>query len=560
MEIPVIDIFAGPGGLGEGFCSANGSCSFDIKLSVEKDEIAHQTLELRSFLRSFGRGNYPDEYYRYVSDPDFTRQQLFDSYPEQAEQAAREAWKATLGKVKPSELHSRIDEALGPNPKHWVLLGGPPCQAYSLVGRARLTGLGYGSDDLTEKEREKLRKAKLKKFSKDERHTLYQEYLRIVAVHMPTVFVMENVKGILSSKHSEQPIFERIINDLRDPWTAINNDEKLREDSDLQSRTPAIKPRYRLFSFVKPAEPEEADELKPRDFIIRAEEYGIPQSRHRVIILGILEDYFVKPSVLPPHLSPCTVGEALDNLPPLRSGLSKEKDSHKKWASLIKNAYRKKTLKSLDEKVREVIEDALGQLDTAEDRGSRFIKYKPKKRKSDFHQWVSDPKLKGVLQHETRGHMTSDLWRYLYVSAYAVAHGQSPKVDEFPEWLLPEHKNVHSALKDGKKKPVHFRDRFKVQIAGQPSGTITSHISKDGHYYIHPDPGQCRSLTVREAARLQTFPDNYLFEGNRTQQYHQIGNAVPPFLANKLAYIVADVIWQCTDLDNTSEKRKSATG
>jgi DNA (cytosine-5)-methyltransferase 1 len=131
--------------------------------------------------------------------------------------------------------------------------------------------------------------------------------------------------------------------------------------------------------------------------------------------------------------------------------------------------------------------------------------------------------------------MPSDLQRYLYASAYALVNKRSPKgAGEFSlKGLAPAHKNWET----GK-----FADRFRVQIANGQATTITSHIAKDGHYYIHYDPLQCRSLTVREAARLQTFPDNYLFLGNRTQQYHQVGNAVPPFLAKKIAVEVVKYI------------------
>jgi len=131
--------------------------------------------------------------------------------------------------------------------------------------------------------------------------------------------------------------------------------------------------------------------------------------------------------------------------------------------------------------------------------------------------------------------MRSDLHRYIFAASFAKIRGCSPKISQFPEQLLPAHENVSSAS-------VPFNDRFRVQIADAPSTTVVAHIAKDGHYYIHPDPSQCRSLTVREAARLQTFPDNYFFEGNRTQQYTQVGNAVPPLLARKIAAIVASAI------------------
>ena len=149
-------------------------------------------------------------------------------------------------------------------------------------------------------------------------------------------------------------------------------------------------------------------------------------------------------------------------------------------------------------------------------------------------RWFSDARLHGVCNHATRSHIRADLHRYFFVAAFGCVHGRSPLLNDFPKALLPNHENVAEALRETK-----FNDRFRVQIANRPATTITSHISKDGHYFIHPDPAQCRSLTVREAARLQTFPDNYFFEGPRTQQYHQVGNAVPPLLACQIAGIVA---------------------
>ena len=146
---------------------------------------------------------------------------------------------------------------------------------------------------------------------------------------------------------------------------------------------------------------------------------------------------------------------------------------------------------------------------------------------------------KVLANHESRTHLAADLDRYLFCAAYAELHHSPARISEFPRELYPAHKNVISVCRG---EEIKFDDRFRVQLWNRPSTTITSHIAKDGHYYIHPNPAQCRSLTVREAARLQTFPDDYLFEGNRTSQYTQVGHAVPPLLAQQIGKIVAEFL------------------
>ncbi len=147
--------------------------------------------------------------------------------------------------------------------------------------------------------------------------------------------------------------------------------------------------------------------------------------------------------------------------------------------------------------------------------------------------WYLDPDIPAVLNHNSRGHMKPDLQRYFFWSEYTRFFGKSPKLGDVPRSFLPAHRNVD----EGK-----FTDRFRVQVSGRPSNTVTSHIRKDGHAYIHHDPLQCRSWSAREAARAQSFPDNYFFEGPITEQYGQVGNAVPPLLAKQIGEIVARML------------------
>ncbi len=154
--------------------------------------------------------------------------------------------------------------------------------------------------------------------------------------------------------------------------------------------------------------------------------------------------------------------------------------------------------------------------------------------------WYRDRDTSLLTNHESRAHMPSDLVRYMFVSAFGKVTGESPRLADFPRCLLPDHKNVDP---DNISESI-FKDRFRVQVGKRHSMTVTSHIAKDGHAFIHYKPKQCRSLSVREAARLQTFPDTYVFLGNRTSQYTQVGNAVPPKLANQIADVVARVLKQ----------------
>ena len=531
--IPVIDIFAGPGGLGEGFSSLtdnDGKPFFKIVLSIEKDASAHKTLTLRSFYRQFEKQQVPEDYYNFLEGK-ITIDELFSRWPSQAFNASEESWNAALGDpeesdrnaVSNSEVDEKIDIALQGR-KDWLLIGGPPCQAYSVVGRVR-------------------RMENILDETSDKRVGLYKQYLRILAVHNPKLFVMENVKGLLSAHNGSDSIFSKIMKDLSDPSRAYSNNF-------LNSGRPLICPGYRIYSLVASPKDISVDGnpvFNPSDFVIKSEKYGIPQTRHRVILLGIRNDLAGHPEVLS-EVDEVSIHKIIGDLPRLRSGLTTN-DSNSNWKQCLLKIKDEDWLKDIDKTLRtEIIKRINGLALPKAGRGSEFIRTQVNV--PVFKDWFVDRRLKGVCNHVSRGHMEKDLHRYLFLSVYSALKNTSGGLTSFPGALLPLHKNIRTLTGTITKT---FADRFRVQLKSKPSKTITSHISQDGHYYIHYDPLQCRSFTVREAARIQTFPDNYYFCGPRTAQFVQVGNAVPPLLAHKIAGIVRNIFI------NTLKTQKNGT-
>jgi DNA (cytosine-5)-methyltransferase 1 len=543
--IPVIDLFAGPGGLGEGFSAfkiEGNKSPFRIRVSIEKDPLAHRTLLTRAFFRNLVRKGTVHEFYYSMLKSGFQ-----DSLPAIAESdpnrlirnafalAQKEALCLELGNPAAEEqIISSIGKAIG-GISNWILIGGPPCQAYSLAGRSRNKGVhGYTIE-------------------KDHRSVLYKEYLKVISKWRPAIFLMENVKGMLSARIDGDLIFHQILNDLRNPGKATGNKPDDYEITPVVVQDTRSPTKTDLFG--------KNDEPSERDFIVRCEQHGIPQQRHRLILMGIRRDVLLgnqawqdgswrleKSDTAPP-----TVEDVISDLPPLTSYLSSRENAMGRrykaegtWEELrkfIREAAgldvvatkghwtsRYSSQGTVEERVIAMVALMAGKMTHRKNRqGAPFIpvcRAASRSGDTDLSFWYYDKLLKGVCNHECRSHMDSDLERYLFTSAFAKTTGRSPVLGIFPPELQPRHRSAGTG---------HFNDRFRVQVGNSPATTITSHISKDGHYFIHPDPSQCRSLTVREAARIQTFPDNYVFCGPRTSQFVQVGNAVPPFLALQLA-------------------------
>lgn len=491
--IPLIDLFAGPGGLNEGFSHVRdpkGNRIFETVLSVERDAWAHQTLELRALFRRLESDKSKRRYIDYVSGK-ISRETLFTEMGSAAKAAAGEALFAELGKSSTSrEVEDRVEIALSRlGTRECVLIGGPPCQAYSLVGRARRT------------------RESLEEFDADPKHRLYLEYLKVVRRFRPAIFVMENVPGLLSAKWQGNGTFDLICKGLRDAGYELHG----LGDEAAQGL---------LFE-------------NAREFVLHAEEHGVPQTRNRLFIFGVRNDIKRSPArMVADRTALVSVSAALADLPQIRSRLSREPDSAKAWRDAIKGIARY-AFNRVEPEFAAALKAHADSVPDTLGLGSGVLEATAVP--SIHADWYSDPLLSVVLNHNSRGHMRRDLLRYFFWAEFGRHYQRSPTLRDAPHFLRPRHANARLA-------GAPFADRFRVQLGNKPSTTITSHIAKDGHYYIHYDSSQCRSLSVREAARLQTFPDNYYFEGPVTEQYQQVGNAVPPYLAKQIGMIVAEIL------------------
>ncbi|MCF8204213.1 MAG: DNA cytosine methyltransferase [Methylotenera sp.] len=434
MTIPVIDLFAGPGGLGEGF-SRSRAADFRIAISIEKDGMAHETLRLRAAHRALQRNPKVTKdvwqlWDRLVEENPWNV--LFSSLlicdcpliVEACRHAELEAHQLELGPDNRAEVSKEIRKRLEPYcqdgalPTNAVLIGGPPCQAYSVVGRSRNKG------------------TKLYVAEEDHRHFLYEEYLHVIAEFRPAVFVMENVKGILSSRVGDGRIFERIMADLRRPGMAEGSSDAA---------------EYVLMPLAAQASADPDASPAPADFILKAEEFGVPQARHRVIIVGIRTDVHAKlvrfaglRCSVPP-----TVSKVLGDLPALSPQIS-SRGKGTTWLDALSLPIFDKAVRELMLQNSEVSRKIAAEMTKcrAELLGrqsepgpgserTRLPQSKRRKKLRAMASWYRDRDTTLLTNHESRAHMPSDLVRYLFVSVFGKVTEESPRLIDFPKCLLP---------------------------------------------------------------------------------------------------------------------------
>lgn len=384
-----IDLFAGCGGLSEGFYRQG----FKALSHVEMDHWACETLRTR--MKFYG---YKD-YNREVIEHDITSDDILE----------------------------RIDNAVNGRTVD-IIIGGPPCQAYSTAGRVR--------DG--------------KKMASDPRNYLFESYVNILEYYSPKFFVFENVTGLLSAQVKNAPIFPKVLKALGNKYNVIGNPEVL---------------------------------------VHNTADYGVPQLRKRVIIIGVRKDIDksaeeLYKSIIKTHWNPET--------------LSNEKKGKKRFVD-----------------VRQAIGD-LPSVEPGQDASTEDFDYPCN---NEFLKRIGKPGIHPLMDHIARKHNDLDRERFQVMIHNHWSFGQLRRE-------MPQYEHEHARV---------FDNSYVVQWWDLPSKTILAHIHKDGFQFIHPDEEQRRTFTVREAARIQSFPDDFEFKGSRGEKYKQIGNAVPPLFAEALA-------------------------
>ncbi len=385
-----IDLFAGCGGLSEGFYRVG----FKALAHIEINHWACETLRAR--MRYYGYKNIDKE----VIEHDITA----------------------------PDIINKIDEAVAGRTVD-VIIGGPPCQAYSTAGRVR-DGKGM---------------------AKDPRNFLFEKYVEILEYYSPKFFVFENVTGVLSAKVNGNRIFPRIIQALGNKYDVISD---------------------------------------PTVLIHNTADYGVPQMRKRVIIMGVRKDIDktsvtkLYNDVIKTHWNPET---------PLE-----EREGRKKFVD---------------------VKQAIGDLPAVEPGNDASTENFDYPCDNAFLRRIGKKGVYPLMDHIARRHNALDRERFTVMIHNHWTFGQLRK-------NMPQYEHEHARV---------FDNSYVVQWWDMPSKTILAHIHKDGFQFIHPDEKQARSFTVREAARIQSFPDDFVFAGSRGEKYKQIGNAVPPLFAEALA-------------------------
>lgn len=398
-----IDLFAGAGGLSEGFVREG----FEPVAHVEMNKEACDTLRTRVAYHYLKSINQLEKYYEYLKiQSKEARTKLWNLVPEELLRSV------IHNEISSETIHGIFEQIDGHLQSKQVdlVIGGPPCQAYSLVGRSRDPNRMQG----------------------DKRNYLFKHYAEFLERYQPKYFVFENVLGLLSAGNKQY------FNEMMALFETLG-----------------YSVHHKIF---------------------KAEDFNVLQKRRRVIIIGRKgKEKFTIPEIKLRTKTWNIYEHLFSDLPSLKPG-----------DKLDVGYYSKKT--------------------------NEYLKQTELRNGVDF-----------VTQNITRSHNERDLAIYSIAITKWLNETERLRYSDLPEHLQ-SHKNKSS-----------FLDRYKVVDPQGLSHTMVAHISKDGHHYIYPDATQPRSISVREAARIQSFPDDYFFEGGRTAAFRQIGNAVPPLMANSMA-------------------------